>query len=244
MNKVNIIPMAGEGKRFSDKGYLKAKPFLHVNDTPMFIVAAKSLPYADKYIFICSRIHEKTYQINTLLKKNFNKFEIIFVDELTDGQARTCMMAETLLSKDDVISIGPCDSYFEYSNINYNEKLINNDVIIWSFQNKLTLENPSMFGWIKIDSNEVVTEIKCKEPISLNPENDNAVVGAFTFKSKKFFIKSLESMFKKKRMINKEFYLDIAIDEAVKNGYKVSMMKTNKFFSFGTPKEYEKNKFF
>ena len=244
MNRVNIIPMAGEGKRFKDVGYIEPKPLLKVNNTPMFILAARSLPKADNYIFICNKNHELNYKVSEYIKDNFQKFELIMVDNLTDGQARTCMLANDLLSQDDIISIGPCDSYFEYDKVNYQKILEKTDAVVWSFKSKLTLENPKMFGWIKINKAKKVSEIKCKQPISQNPENDNAVVGAFTFKNKNVFIQSIESMIKKNRRINNEFYLDVAIDEAIKLGYDVGIVQTKKFKSFGTPSEYEKNKFF
>ena len=44
MRTVNLIPLAGNSKRFLDKGYLIPKQFIHINGIPMFIQAALSLP--------------------------------------------------------------------------------------------------------------------------------------------------------------------------------------------------------
>ena len=44
MRKVNLIPMAGLGKRFIDKGYKTPKPLILINKKPMFVRAVKSLP--------------------------------------------------------------------------------------------------------------------------------------------------------------------------------------------------------
>ena len=52
---VNLIPMAGEGQRFKNEGYTTPKPLLDTDGVPMFVRAAKSLPKADLYIFVCRR---------------------------------------------------------------------------------------------------------------------------------------------------------------------------------------------
>ena len=51
--KVNLIPIAGLGLRFKNKGYKIPKPLIPINGTPMFVSAARALPKADLYIFVC-----------------------------------------------------------------------------------------------------------------------------------------------------------------------------------------------
>ena len=51
---VNIMPMAGLGKRFIDNSYKLPKPLIPINKKPMFIQAAKSMPKSTLNIFICN----------------------------------------------------------------------------------------------------------------------------------------------------------------------------------------------
>ena len=44
---INIMPMAGEGKRFKNLGYKTQKPLININGEPMFIKSAKCMPKAD-----------------------------------------------------------------------------------------------------------------------------------------------------------------------------------------------------
>ena len=44
MRKINLIPMAGEGKRFLNEGYRTPKPLIKINGIPMFVHATKALP--------------------------------------------------------------------------------------------------------------------------------------------------------------------------------------------------------
>ena len=43
MKTVNLIPLAGNSKRFFDKGYLTPKQFIHIDGVPMFIKAELSV---------------------------------------------------------------------------------------------------------------------------------------------------------------------------------------------------------
>jgi len=41
---VNIMPMAGEGKRFQEAGIQIPKPLIDIDGEPMFIKSAKCMP--------------------------------------------------------------------------------------------------------------------------------------------------------------------------------------------------------
>ena len=50
---VNIMPMAGLGKRFLNSQFKMPKPLIEINKNPMFIESAKSMPKSDLNVFIC-----------------------------------------------------------------------------------------------------------------------------------------------------------------------------------------------
>ena len=49
MTKVNVIAMAGVGKRFLDRDIKIPKPLIPVNGKPMFLYAALSLPVSNNF---------------------------------------------------------------------------------------------------------------------------------------------------------------------------------------------------
>ena len=79
MRRVNLIPMAGAGQRFVDGGYDTPKPLIEVDELPMIVQAANSLPVADHWIFICRKEHVLKYEIDKLLKKYFTNLDIISI---------------------------------------------------------------------------------------------------------------------------------------------------------------------
>ena len=97
--KINILPMAGEGIRFKNKGYTIPKPLIDIKGKPMFIRSANCMPPADLWIFICQKNILKDGLIYKYIKKNFKNYEIIYIDYLTDGQASTCNLAKKYLTR-------------------------------------------------------------------------------------------------------------------------------------------------
>ena len=97
MRRVNIIPMAGEGIRFVNQGYKLPKPLILINGIPMVVRAAKCLPSADLWIFICKEDHVLNSKIEDILSQYFSSPKIISVDFLTKGQASTCLLAKKYL---------------------------------------------------------------------------------------------------------------------------------------------------
>ena len=64
MKKVNLIPMAGAGKRFQEEGYTLPKPLILVDNKPMIVEACNSLPGAEEWIFVCREEHYiKTFNL-------------------------------------------------------------------------------------------------------------------------------------------------------------------------------------
>ncbi len=241
--KINLIPMAGEGQRFKDSGYLIPKPFIDIDGIPMAVRACKSLPKADKNIFVCRKKHLEQYPIKRILEEYLNDVVIIEVDELTDGQAITCLAARDYIPDDAILNIGASDNDMIY-NEEIVEKLYDNSEIdgwIWTFRNNnAVLQNPNMYGWVGTDiDSAMATFVSCKTPISDNPLLDHAIIGAFTFKKARDFFDSVEAMIKSNHRINNEFYVDVALDFAIKSGLRIYVQEVDQYICWGTPKDYE-----
>ena len=238
MRKVNLIPMAGRGQRFLDVGHKTPKPLIDIDGLPMIIRAANCLPDADKWIFICRKEHIDSAKIDIVLNDHFSNSKIISIDYLTEGQASTCLLAKDLLKKDDILTIGACDNGMLYDKKKF-EKLISiNDAIIWTFKNnKAVLKDPHMYGWVDVDSSGNAIKVSCKKPISNNPINDHAIIGAFTFKKAEHFIINAENMINKGLKVNNEYYLDNVLFECIKNGVRVAPFKVDQYNCWGTPSD-------
>ena len=240
MRRVNIIPMAGEGIRFVNQGYKIPKPLIPIDGVPMVIRAAKCLPEADLWIFICREHHLLNSNIKEILNQFFSAPKIISVDFLTQGQASTCLLAKKYLQHNDHLTIGSCDCKMDYNKIDFNKNLVSSDALVWTFRNNTSIiKNPEMYGWAKLDRFGKISGISCKKPISNMPGKDHIVTGSFSFRKAKYFLEYCEKTIDKNRRINNEFYLDIVLDECVIGGLNVQPFEVDEYNSWGTPLDLE-----
>ena len=241
MRHVNLIPMAGAGQRFVDAGYTVPKPLIEIDGEPMIIRAAKSLPPADYWIFICQEEHILEHGIDEKLRQYFPNSDVISVRYLTEGQACTCMLAKDVLRPDDQLTIGACDNSMEDDQKKFRNQIASSDALVWTFRNNPAVEkNPKMYGWVEVDNDGKSKRVSCKEPISDNPLRDHAVIGAFSFRQAELFLQAVDSMIAKNRRINGEFYMDVAMDECITLQNSVLPMEVSTYTCWGTPEDLEK----
>jgi dTDP-glucose pyrophosphorylase len=237
---INLVPMAGSGERFSKEGYGDPKPLIDVSGKPMILQAANSLPVADKWIFICREEQVKEYDIDKILRKRFPESEVISINYLTDGQASTCLLAESYLSDQESLLIGACDNGMIWDTGKYDSIVASEEVdaCIWTFRNNVTVKrNPRMYGWVVVDKDENATKVSCKIPISSNPVRDHAIIGTFYFRRSINFFNAVRKMIARNRRINNEFYIDEAMNELIEEGLKVKVFEVNKYICWGTPND-------
>ncbi len=239
MNKfINIMPMAGLGKRFFKSDYKLPKALININNKPMFIQAAKSMPLSQINIFICNKKLIKSFNINKILINKFNKkFKLISVKRKTKGQANTCMLATKFLNNEDNIFVQSCDSLIKYSRVKLKNLIENSDAVILTTKpNKTHLANINSFGWVSFKNKKIIN-ITCKKKASNRPYKDKVIIGSFAFKSKKIFLSMIKNLFKSKKKINNEYYIDMAFSHALKNNMNIKNLTVQSYESWGTPQE-------
>ena len=244
-----LIPMAGEGKRFSDAGYKTSKPAIpttsHIDGSvkPMVVCAVKDVPFvkADgSNIIFVDRYFHKTDGTEDVLKQSFPKAEFITLDRLTEGQACTCLMAKEQINNSSPLIIAGCDNGMIFDKLSLQKVMNESEVIVFTYRNDpRVLDNPNAYGWIAVDEENNVTDVSVKKPISDTPMNDHAVVATFWFRHGSDFVSCAEQMIKADDRINNEFYADLVIKYAVNNGLKTKVFEIDRYIGWGTPMEYE-----
>lgn len=236
---INLIPMAGRGNRFFQELYNVPKPFIPVMGNPMFITSVKSFPPADSYIFICLKEHYQKYKVKSAAEEAFQNSDIIVIDDVTEGQACTCLKAEDRLNCSEGLHIASCDYQVVYDRAGYEKLLLDNetDVIIWTFKiGTIKKADPNAFAYCRTDGNRVL-EVVEKRTISDTPHSDPAVVGSFTYRRAELFLYGARQMIRKNIRINNEFYVATSINQLIEEGFKVVTFEVEKFISFGNPLE-------
>ncbi len=233
--------MAGAGQRFVDAGYSLPKPLIPIGGVPMVVRAAGVLPAADQWIFVCRAEHVREAAIDQELARHFSPATVLTVDQLTAGQASTCLLAAGELRPDDRLTIGACDNGMTYDPRLLDEHWDNGaEAVIWTFRcNPAVLQKPSMYGWVAVGAVGRVTGVSCKVPLSDRPMEDHAVIGTFSFRRAADFIRATERTIALDRRVNGEFYLDVVLDQAVADGLDVRVLEVDRYVCWGTPADLE-----
>ncbi len=246
-NKINsqelpgtiLIPMAGHGSRFKKEGYVNPKPFINVSSLPMFLQAALSLPKAKNYQFIIQEdYYYKIKNLANLVNKKIPNASFLSINNVPDGQAKTCHLFTKTLDENECLTISACDHGVIFDSNKFNELLLDSeiDIIIWAKRNhNEAIRNPQMYGWIE-NGNKFIKKVSVKKPFN-SSKNNPIIIGTFTFKKCKFFNNAAESLFKRNGRVNNEFYVDSLINDAIKIGYKCAIFEVDHFICWGTPNE-------
>ena len=110
--KMNVlVPLAGAGSRFSEKGYVFPKPLVEIKGKPMIEVVVNNLNIDANYIFIVQKQHVEKYNIDKMLKLIKNNARVVEIDGLTEGAACTTLLAKEFINSDDPLLISNSDQF-------------------------------------------------------------------------------------------------------------------------------------
>ena len=235
----NLITLAGEGLRFSKKGGYSPKPLIEISGHPMLYRAVKSLPKADKYVFVCRQEHATQYKIDDMISHYWPDSEIIYVSKTTDGQACTAELGinESSIDLNDEILISCCDYGLEWNEDIYTAIKNTSDVVVWStIRNKAFANNPNAYSWLTVEGTKLL-HTSVKQSIFNDPYNHNAIVGTFYFKKAKFFLDSLKTIYEQNITSNGEYYID-NIFNTITN-LNVNIFTVDQYHCWGTPEDLE-----
>jgi dTDP-glucose pyrophosphorylase len=235
MEKVNlIIPMAGEGKRFSDVGYTIPKPFIPVHGKPMVQSVVKNLNIDGKHIFIVQKQHSAGNSLKLFLEGIRPKCVVIEVDSLTEGPACTALLAEQYIDGNPLIIVN-CDQMIHDFNLNHLLEFCEKneaDGILGAF-----LSSSKKNSYMKINPQGEVTEVKEKIVIS-----NIATNGLHFWKNGKDFVSSAKKMIEADERYNSEFYIAPTYNYLIKDGKKILPFFYNLHWPIGIPDDLNKYK--
>lgn len=240
-----LIPMAGAGTRFKMKGFQKDKPFIPVTSlldgykVPMVVAAIQSLPMRilDQLILVCRNSNELENELE-IVRKYLSINHSIVTQELTSGQASTCMLAKDIIDNDRPLLISACDHGAVYDFEKFFRATQNADCLVFTCQGRqVELASPEAYSWVSTDAEGSINNVSVKKALSHSPCDDLIVIGTFWFKHGSHFVEAAKKMIACNEQINNEFYVDQIINYLIKNKLNVRSFSLDNFFCWGTPEE-------
>lgn len=230
-NKINIlIPMAGKGNRFLEKGYSKPKPLVQVKDKTMIESVVENLSIDGQYIFIVQKEHCDKYDLDSILESIAPDSIIIPIDWYTNGTAITTLIAKAFINDSNKLIIANSDQLVDWNSKHFADML---DKDGCSGSILLFNDNNPKWSYAKIN-NDLITEVAEKVVIS-----ENATVGIYGWTNGSDYVKYVEQMIKKDIRTNDEFYVCPVYNEAIQDGKKIAPFFVGRMIGLGTPEDLE-----
>lgn len=232
-----VITMGGLGSRFQKMGYHMPKYMIEAKGKTLFEWSMMSLQgykdFVNQYIFIVRE--EKGEEVKIFIEKQckklgIEKYHIVLISYLTDGQATTAMLAAEYWEKENGLLIYNIDTYVEAGEMNSKE--LKGDGFIPCFQ-----AEGDHWSFVKIDKEKRAIEIQEKSRIS-----DYCTLGAYYFKSCILYENLYKEYYKKEEnMVNGEKYIAPLYNYLLEKGGEVyiSNISPDKVHVLGTPEELE-----
>jgi bifunctional N-acetylglucosamine-1-phosphate-uridyltransferase/glucosamine-1-phosphate-acetyltransferase GlmU-like protein len=241
--------MAGAGQRFAEAGYRTHKPAIPTIDRktgerkPMVVCAVLDLPgilpEGENLIFI-ERIFHQTDGVEADIRRYFPQARFIAIDHLTQGQASTCLLAQSHIDGETPLLIAACDNGMAYDRSKFEAAQNTADVLVFTYRNhENVLRNPNAHGWMMTDDAGNVVDVSVKKAVSDDPVKDHAVVATFWFRHGSIFVRSAEAMIAANDRVNGEFYVDQTIKYVLNQAYRVKVFEIDRYIGWGTPQDYE-----
>jgi len=232
--KINIvIPMAGYGTRFSERGFKNIKPLIHLNGKTFIEWSIDSVDFKNvetQFIFVILESHRT--QLEPHLRALKPGCIIEAVPTVTRGAVETALAARQHIDNDTPLIITNSDQIIEWDKERYINYLRTTnteaDVLVVE-------ETTDKFSYIKLDKNMHGVRLAEKEVISTN-----ALVGVHFWREGRDFVYSGNELIRRDIRSRNEFYISISYNILIERGIKVTcymLDKEEKYLSIGTPEQ-------
>lgn len=224
-----LLPIAGNGQRFIDKGYELPKPLIKTNGKTIIERSLESVKLDQcNMIFVVRRDHIDDFNIQEKLLEKYPDAKFVVAETLTDGALSTCMLAKDYINTDEPLIIFTPDCYFEPQIVPENiDKKYQGMVCVFHSL------SPA-HSYVKIDKFGFVTETAEKEVIS-----DMAIGGLYYFKKGRRFVYWADYMISNDMRTKGEFYIAPIFNLLIREGLRVGVDVNTEHEILGTPEDLE-----
>jgi len=237
-----IIPMAGQGARFLEKGYQDIKPLIKVGDKPMIEYIIRMFPGETNFLFICSQAHLD----NTNLRKTLNHImpegRVIGISPHKRGPVWSVLEAMTYINDEEPAIVNYCDFNCIWDYENFKRTVISNDcygaiACYRGFHPHLL--GPNRYASCRVDKSNYLQEIREKYSFSENKMDSYQSSGTYYFKRGDLIKKYFQALIDQDINVNQEYYVSLVYNLMTKDNLKTYIYEIDKFCQWGTPQDLE-----
>ena len=228
-----IVPMAGEGTRFSNIGIKTPKPLISLGGVALFELVLWNLrsTMLSKIVLITRQEHNLKPREIDISQKLGTQVEIIEVSETTDGPASSVLIGLEYVDLAEPVVVANSDQFVAFDYQPFYQALLTQK----SPGTLLTLRDTDpKWSFIETDVQGHFKAIHEKKPIS-----DIATVGIYGFSKGTILCRAIKSMMASDDRTNGEFYVGPAYNFVGEERTNVTWVDVGPpgetFFGLGTP---------
>lgn len=225
-----VMPMAGRGSRFKEEGLDLPKPLVPVAGLPMFVQALASLgdDQESEVIFVALREHERAFNLNDLIRNYVpNPFQLVLIDDVTEGQLCTVLAARHLLGADEDLLVMSSDTVVVGDLASDIRRKQDHCAGIIS-----TCRLPGeQWSFAETDTNGRVIRVAEKRRIS-----PNASTGLYYFANTEVFLTYADRLIATEQKTGGEYYVIPVYQYYIDDGLLITISNANELWDMGTPK--------
>jgi dTDP-glucose pyrophosphorylase len=227
-----VMPIAGRGSRFREKGFTEPKPLIKILGKPMIWWATSCITYKpEELIFIVLKEHVEKFSIDQKLKELYgDRIRLVVTDGVTQGAACTVLLAKHLINNDEPLIIYNTDQFFRCP---LDKAIREAGPGVKGLIPVFKATDPK-WSFAKADENGFISEVAEKVPIS-----SWATVGLYYFAHGKDFVWGAEEMIRKDIRRNNEFYVCPVYSELLAKGCSLKIVPSDFMWGLGTPEDMD-----
>lgn len=236
-----VIPMAGTGNRFVEKGYTDPKPLIKVDGKRIIEYILDMFNDDDEFVFICNDVHLNTTNMREVLLSLKPKAKIVSMPQHKLGPVHTVQAVYDLIKDDEEVIISYCDNPHLWDRKDFHKKMkkgkFDGCVLTHTGFHPHTLAHTKM-AFVKGENN-VLEEIKEKESYTDKPINEHASTGVYYFRKGSYIKKYFDRAVGRNIQYKGEYYVTLVYNLLVEDGLKIGYYDTPYVTVFGTPEEVQ-----
>lgn len=225
-----LIPMSGRGSRFAQQGYSKPKPLIEFFGKPMVQQVLENLGHHNRYTLCVLREHyDADPELFKRLERSVQELNLVFVDQVTQGAAETCLLAREYINPDDTLFIANCDQIMFWDQDHFEEWLAAErlDGAMLTF-----FKDTTAYSYVEVDENRLAIRTAEKQVIS-----PHATTGVYVWTRGRDFIWAAEQMIADDVRVNNEFYVCPVYNWNIARGDRIGIYDQLEHWPIGTPED-------
>jgi len=225
-----VVPMAGRGRRFAERGVGTPKPLVEVAGRPMVLWALDSLEGLrfSEIVFVVLAEHEERYGLSGLLTDwaGARPSAVVTVDDVTEGQLCTVLEARDRMDADDDVLVASCDTYVRSD--------LGVDVGAAGPAVRGLISTAPMPGdhWSFARTDETGRVVEVAEKVRIS---DEASTGLYWFAHGSEFLGAADAVVANGRRMGGEFYVIQVYEHYLREGLRVELSNAREVWDMGTP---------